>query len=105
MDGFAFAKYLAVMAGTTYLIRALPFVLLRKRIQNKFVLSLLYYAPYAVLGAMTLPDILYATGNTASAAAGLVAALVMAYFEKPMVLVAAVGSAAAIAVECVLLFV
>ena len=29
--------YIAVMAGTTYLIRALPMLLVRKKIKNRFV--------------------------------------------------------------------
>ena len=36
-----FFKYLAVMAGVTYLIRVLPFVLFRHRIQNRFVSAFL----------------------------------------------------------------
>ena len=47
--------YIAVMAGTTYLIRALPMLLVRKKIKNRFVQSFLYYVPYAVLAAMTVP--------------------------------------------------
>ena len=57
------AGYLVVMAGVTYLIRAVPFVLFRKRIKNKFIQSFLYYIPYAVLAAMTFPSIFYSTGS------------------------------------------
>ena len=44
---------LVVMAGVTYLIRVIPFVAFRKKIQNRFIRSFLYYIPYAVLAAMT----------------------------------------------------
>ena len=80
--------YLVVMAGVTYIIRAVPFVLFRKKIQNKFVRSFLYYIPYAVLAAMTIPAIFFSTGNIYSAVAGLAVAVVMSFFEKGLVTVA-----------------
>ena len=58
-----FFKYLAVMAITTYLIRMLPLVLCKKKIENVFIRSFLYYVPYAVLGAMTIPAIFFSTGS------------------------------------------
>lgn len=102
MDGWQFARYLIVMAGVTYLVRALPFVLFRKRIENRFVLSTLYYAPYAVLGAMTIPDIFFSTGNPWTAAVGTVAAFVAAWKKLPMALVALFGSLAAIGTQLLL---
>ena len=63
--------YLLILAGSTYLIRALPFALLRKKIKNRFIRSFLHYIPTAVLAAMTFPASLYATGSILSAAAGL----------------------------------
>lgn len=80
--------YIAVMAGVTYLIRMLPIVIFRKKIQNKFIKSFLYYIPYAVLAAMTFPAIFSSTGSVWSAVAGLVVALVLAFFEKGLVTVA-----------------
>lgn len=53
--------YIAVMAGVTYLIRAVPLTVFRKKIENRFVQSFLYYVPYACLTAMTVPGIFYAT--------------------------------------------
>ncbi len=47
--------YLLVMFGVTYLIRVLPFVAFRKKIENKRIRSFLAYIPYTVLGAMTVP--------------------------------------------------
>lgn len=103
MDGWRFAAYLLVMAGVTYLVRALPFVLFRRPIQSPMVRSVLHYAPYAVLGAMTFPDILYATGNMLTAGVGLVVAFVAAWRGLPMVVVAILGSVAAIGMELLLL--
>ena len=40
-----FFVYLLVMAGVTYLVRMLPLVLVKRKIENKFLLSFLYYMP------------------------------------------------------------
>ena len=57
---------LLVMAGVTYLIRAVPFTLCRKKVENRFVKSFLAYVPYAVLGAMTFPAIIYSADKIAA---------------------------------------
>ena len=80
--------YVLVMALVTYLIRMIPFTLFRKRIRSVFVRSLLYYLPYAVLSAMTIPAIFYSTGNITTAALGTAVALVLAYFKLPLIVVA-----------------
>lgn len=87
--------YLLVMAGITYLIRMIPFTLFRKQIRSPFFRSMLHYIPYAVLSAMTIPAIFTATGNVATSLAGTAVALVLAYFGKPLILVALAGSFAA----------
>lgn len=84
-----FALYLLVMAGVTYLIRMLPLVLVKKKITNKFILSFLHYIPYAVLSVMTVPAIFYSTSYTASALAGFFTAVLLAFFEKSLLQVAA----------------
>ena len=82
------AIYIFVMAGVTYLIRMVPFTFFRRKITSKFLLSFLHYIPYAVLSAMTMPAILYSTGDIFTAAVGTAAALIMAYFELPLIVVA-----------------
>lgn len=89
------AIYIAVMAGVTYLIRVIPFAFFRKRITSQFLRSFLYYIPYAVLSAMTFPAIFYSTGNFLTAAIGTVTALVLAFFELPLIVVALAASLAA----------
>ena len=89
--------YIAIMAGVTYLIRMIPFTVFQKKIRSRFVLSFLHYVPYAVLSAMTIPAIFYSTGSMVTAAAGTVGAIVLAYFEKPLIVVALAASAAALA--------
>ena len=88
--------YIAVMAGVTYLIRMIPFTLFRRQIRSRFVRSLLYYLPYAVLSAMTLPAIFYSTGSIATAAVGTLVALVLAYCRLPLSVVALSAAAAAL---------
>ena len=88
--------YILVMAGTTYLIRVIPFTLIRKKITNKYFRSFLFYIPYAVLAAMTLPAIFYSTGNMPTAIIGTLVALVLAYFNTPLIVVALSAAAAAL---------
>lgn len=90
-----FFLYLAVMAGVTYLIRMLPLVLVKKKVENPFIRSFLFYVPYAVLGAMTVPAVFYATASVFSAAAGLGVALLLALCKKGLLTVA-VGATMAV---------
>lgn len=103
MNFMTFLPYLIVMAGVTYLIRVIPFVLINKKIENRFINSFLYYIPYAVLSAMTFPAILYATGSIISAAAGLLAAIFIAYKGKGLLIVAIGACAAVLAVELIMM--
>ena len=84
-----FFLYLLVTAGVTYLVRMLPLVLMKKKIQNRFVLSFLHYIPYAVLAVMTVPAIFFATDSILPAVAGFLIATVLAYKGKSLVKVAA----------------
>lgn len=105
MDIRQYFMYLAVMAGVTYFIRALPFALVKKRIENRFIQSFLYYVPYAVLSAMTFPAILYATDSVISAATGFVVAAVMAYFRRGLLPVAMAACGAVLVTDVLLLYV
>lgn len=89
------AVYILVMAGVTYLIRMIPFTFFRKKIKSWFFRSFLYYIPYAVLSAMTIPAIFYSTGNIVTAVAGTIAAVVLAYFDLPLIVVALAASGTA----------
>ena len=86
---------IGVMALTTYIIRMIPFTFVRKKIKSRFIQSILCYIPYAVLSAMTIPSIFYATQDLPSAIAGTVVAVVLAYFDLPLIVVALSASAAA----------
>lgn len=88
--------YIAVMAGVTYLVRMIPFTLFRKKIKSRFFRGFLYYMPYAVLSAMTIPAIFYSTGNMITAAVGTVVAVLLAYFDLPLIVVAGAAAVAAL---------
>lgn len=83
-----------LMALVSYLPRVTPLVFLRQKIKSPFIQSFLYYVPYAVLGAMTFPAILTATGDTLSALVGFGVALLLAFFERGLMTVAICASLA-----------
>ena len=91
-------SYIAVMALVTYLVRMVPLVLFRKKVENRFLRSFLYYIPYAVLSAMTFPAIFSSTADLKSALAGTIVALVLAFFEKGLLPVALSACGAALLV-------
>lgn len=97
--------YVAVMAGVTYLIRMLPFVIFRKKIKSCFIRSFLYYVPYSVLGAMTIPEIFYSTGDRVSAAAGFILGAILALKKKSLIVVALGACIAAYAAILVMKFI
>lgn len=90
---------IGVMALVTYIIRATPLIVFRKKIKNKWIQSFLYYVPYVVLSAMTFPSVFYSTGSLASAIAGCVVAVVLAYFRKSLLTVACGAAVAAFIVQ------
>lgn len=83
---------IAAMALTTYLIRMLPMAIFRKKIENRWIKSFLYYVPYAVLAAMTFPAVFKSTGSVVGASLGCIAAIILAYFNKGLLTVA-IGAA------------
>ena len=94
--------YIATMAITTYLIRVLPLTIFRKPIKSRFLRSFLHYVPYACLTAMTFPAILSSTASILSGAAALIVAVVLAFRNKSLVVVAVGASAAVLVTEWIL---
>ena len=89
-----FVIYLAIMFCVTYLIRVLPLLLIKKKIENRFIRSFLMYVPYTVLGAMTFPAIFHIAENPLCGIVGAVTGIVLAVFGRGLCTVAA-GTAAA----------
>ena len=94
--------YVLVMAGVTYLIRMLPMIIFKKKIQNRLIRSFLFYIPYAVLAAMTFPAILDATQSTWSALAALVAAILLAWCGQSLFTVSVLSCVTVFLLELVL---
>ena len=91
-----------IMAGVTYLVRMLPLIIFRREIKSPWVKSFLYYVPYGVLAAMTIPEILYSTRNIWSAAGGLLCALILAYNKRSLLTVALGAVAVVFVLELIL---
>ena len=87
--------YILVMAAVTYLIRSVPFVLFRKRIRSKFIRDMLFYMPYAVLAAMTIPAIFTSASSVTASVVGFFVAAVLALFKRSLLTVALASCAAA----------
>ena len=85
--------YILIMAGVTYLIRALPLTLIRKPIENEFIKSFLYYVPYVTIAVMTFPAILTASNSMVAAGVGFVVALILAWRRTSMFVVSLVSCA------------
>ena len=94
--------YLLIMAGSTYLIRVIPFVLVRRKITNRFIRSFLYYIPHAVLTAMTFPAVIFAAGNVVAAVVGFVVAIGFALKNKSLTTVAVAACSAVFIVDWVM---
>ena len=97
-----FFIYLLLMAGSTYLIRVIPFILIKNQIKNRTVRSFLYYIPYAVLTAMTIPAIFVATSSPISAVVGFVVAVLLALKGKSLTVVALIACASVYITEVIL---
>lgn len=83
-----------IMALVTYIPRTLPITLFTGEIKSKFIKSFLYYVPYAVLASLTFPGIFYCTDNMYAAIVGTVVALILAFYNRSLVVVAAAAVAA-----------
>ncbi len=90
---------IAVMALVTYLIRSIPMVVFRKKIKSRWIQSFLYYVPYTVLTAMTIPAVFTSTGSVLGASLAFVVAVALAYFKKGLLTVALVSAFVAFIVQ------
>ena len=94
--------YLLVMAIVTYLIRMLPLAFFRRKITSPFLLGVLHYMPYAVLGTMTVPAIFTSTGAVVPSVVGFLAALLLGLRRRSLIEVALAATAAAYVTSLIL---
>lgn len=97
--------YILVMALTTYLIRVVPLVLLKKPIRSVFLRSFLHYVPVACLTAMTFPAILFAADHLLSGLLGLAVCVLLAFKDKSLMVVALAGCGTVFVVEQLMQFI
>lgn len=101
----SFFIYLFIMAVSTYLIRVIPFVLVKRQIKNRFISSFLHYIPYAVLTAMTIPAIFTATSSVVSACVGFGVACILALKDKSLTTVALISCISVYVTELIIRFI
>lgn len=90
-----FIIYVAVMFAVTYIVRVLPLLLIRKKIENVFIKSFLTYIPYTVLGAMTFPAIFHSVSEPIAGIIAAAVGLFLAFLKQGLCVVAAGAAAAA----------
>ena len=91
--------FILTAALTTFAVRVLPLLLIRRKITNRFILSFLFYVPYVTLAVMTVPAIITSTVSPWAGGAALIVGIVCALIKPNLVLVAAVCCAVVFAVE------
>ena len=105
LDSKVFIPLLIVMALTTYLVRMIPFVLFRKKLEKPSVKAFFDYIPYTVLSAMTFPAIFHATGSFIAALIASAVALVLGFFERSLLVVAIGTCVASLAASLVMMYI
>lgn len=102
------------MAISTYLIRAVPLVVFRKKLKNKYFYSFLNYIPYAVLTALIVPNIIYSTKSAVSldtiattqniitACVGGAVALILSLLNRSLIVVAVCATASVYILQLIL---
>lgn len=83
--------WILLASAVTYLLRALPLLLHKGKEPSKFVKSFLEYIPYAALGSLLFPEILYSTGDKITAALGGIFASIL-ILKKKNLIVAVLGA-------------
>ena len=97
-----FFIYLAIMVITTYLVRAIPFVMVKHQIKNRYIRSFLHYIPYAVL---TVPAVFTATSYIISATVGFVVAVILALNKRSLTTVALLSCLAVLITELIIRYI
>lgn len=98
-----FIIYLAVMATITYLLRLLPMLFMRRSVKNRFIRSVLYYVPYCVLAAMSLPAMLYVAPNMITGIVATATAITTALFTKNLIAVASLSAISILIMELLII--
>lgn len=82
--------YILVMAFSTWCMRVIPSLVMKKPIESRFAQSFLYYVPYVTLAVMTFPAIMEATQSPVAGAAAFIAGIIAAWIGVKLLGVAVV---------------
>ncbi|MDR1240956.1 MAG: AzlD domain-containing protein [Oscillospiraceae bacterium] len=99
MDNNALVLAVFLMGGTQYLLKMIPLVFLKKKVENKFLSSFLFYIPYAVLTSMTIPEIFNSTSHVISASVGALIAVILGLMNQGLIVVSLSATVAVFIVE------
>ena len=88
-----------LMCLVTYIPRVIPVTVFRKQIRSRYIRSFLDYTPYAVLGALTFPDIFTSSGHFISALGDTVVAVILGFYRRSLVEVACAAILAVFVIE------
>jgi len=76
--------YILVSAAVSLAMRVIPLTLIRKKIENRFIKSFLFYVPYVTLAVMTFPAIIEATQSPIAGILALLVGIAAAWFGAGM---------------------
>ena len=97
--------YILIMAAVTFAVRVLPMTLIRRRIENRFLRSFLYYVPYVTLAVMTFPAIVDTAGDPLAGVLALAAGVVAAWLGVGLLPVAVICCGVVFAAEMITRFI
>ncbi|QGU94807.1 AzlD domain-containing protein [Clostridium bovifaecis] len=79
------------MAIVTYIPRVAPIALLNNKDLSPFLKTFLKFIPFAALGALVFPQVLYSTKSIRSAIAGCLISVACAFWRMNVVIVVFAG--------------
>ena len=91
------------MAFTTWCMRVIPSLVMKRPIENRFIQSFLYYVPYVTLAVMTFPAIINETATPVSGAAALLVGIGLAFMGNDLMIVSIACCATVFVTEFMLL--
>lgn len=98
--------YLVIgMAIVTYIPRMLPLVMLQNITLPSYINRFMGFVPYAALGALIFPGVLYSTGSEhlEPAIVGGITSIILAFFRSNLIIVVIGGIAGAFMINMILL--
>ena len=85
MDSNFFLLVTLSTFAVNYLMRSIPLIFFKGKIKNKFINSFLAYVPYAVMTAITIPEVFNSTSSVISATCGVILTIVLCLLGQGMI--------------------